>query len=215
MSFKLTTASHRAAHVPNLNRWSVLLHATTEKKHALTDLKRHPATQTEITAIFIFSLFQSSRHFSNRPAKQNSKAIPAQKEFSGFLSKQLDLLPSFSPKHTIYHLTTNYHFSHVTVACFTLCNLSLSTPNKSRQGYNWRVKPADTLQNHNGVLLLLSFFFFQSLLNMELQQQTFFFYQHVKAEWTALHWWGIREQISHIQSQQRQPHYLVSEEELH
>lgn len=184
-----------------------------QRNHALAQLQTpsHPSRNH----IFIFSLFQLSRNCSNRPAKQSSKAIPAQKDFSGFLSKQLDLLPSFSPKHTIYHLTTNYHFSHVTVACCTLCNLSLSTPNKSQQEHNWRVKPAYTLQSHNGVLLLLTFFFFQSSINMELQQQTKgIFCKHVKAGWTALHWWAVREQISHVQSQQRQTLYLVSEEEL-
>lgn len=83
------------------------LHATAEKK-------RHPATQVGITDIFTFSLFQLSRNCS---AKQNSNAIPAQKEFSGFVSKQLDLPPSFSPKH---HRTTNYCFSHVTGSCFNM-----------------------------------------------------------------------------------------------
>lgn len=185
-----------------------------QRNHALTQLQTpsHPSRNH----IFIFSLFQLSRNCSNRPAKQNSKAIPAQKDFSGFLSKQLDLLPSFSPKHTIYHLTTNYHFSHVTVACCTLCNLSLSTPNKSQQEHNWRVKPAYTLQSHNGVLLLLTFFFFQIIYKYgtTATNKRLFFCKRVKAGWTALHWWGVREQISHVQSQQRQTLYLVSEEEL-
>lgn len=128
--------------------------------HALTELKRvssdHPAVSIsasrfrEITSMFTFSLFFSFQKC--QLFESPSKAKPAQKEFSESLSKQLDFFPSFSLKHSIYHLTTNYHFSHVTVACFTLCNLSLSTPNKSQQEHKLMVKPAYTLQSHNGVL---------------------------------------------------------------
>lgn len=89
------------------------LHATAGKNHADRDTG-HPSRITDIST---FSLCQLSR---NRSAKQNSNATPAQKEFSGFVSGQLDLPPSFSPKHTVQHRTTNYCVSHVTVGGFNM-----------------------------------------------------------------------------------------------
>lgn len=186
-----------------------------QKNHALTELNiRHPARNHKYFYIQSFSVSQKS--------SQQSKKTPHEDLLFGldFLSKQLDLLPSFSPKHTIYHLTTNYHFSHVTVACFTLCNLSLSTPNKSQQEHNWRVKPAYTLQSHNGVLLLLPLTFFlfvtRYLFDFKLQQRAkYFFCERLKGEGTALHWWRNREAgFTPSNQQQQQSLYLVSEEEL-
>lgn len=93
------------------------------------------------------------------------------------------MLSRFSSKHTIHHKTTKYHFSHVATASFTLCNLSLSTPNNSEvEG-----ETCFTLQNHDGVLHFLgSFFFIKSILNPESNQENETLC--VKGQ-NALHWW--------------------------
>lgn len=108
--------------------------------------------------IFLFSVFNFSEIFQTAQQSRTPKRYQHRRNFLDFSPSSLIRFPASIQKHTIYHLTTNYHFSHVTVACFTLCNLSRSTPNKSQQEHNWRVKPAYTLQSHNGVLLLLSLF---------------------------------------------------------
>lgn len=151
---------------PKYQIWaSFLLHALTEKPCTDRSYRSQPSSPSHSyprivthninqSCIYIQSLkFSNVLLFFKPPSEADLQAIPAQKEFSGSLSKQLDLFPSFSPKHTIYHRTTNYPFSHVTVASFALCNLSLSTPNKSQQKHERTVKPAYTLQSHKGVLL--------------------------------------------------------------
>lgn len=183
-----------------------------QRNHALTELNIPPPSSESLYYFYIQSFSEIVQ--TAQPSKELQSDTSTE---SGFLSKQLDLLPSFSPKHTIYHLTTNYHFSHVTVACFTLCNLSLSTPNKSRQEQNWRVKPAYTLQSHNGALLLLTFFLVICLiLNYSTGKILLFFKnKRMKGEGTALRWWRNREAgFTPSNHQQRQSLYLVSEEEL-
>lgn len=72
------------------------------------------------------------------------------------------------------------------------------------------VKPAYTLQSHDGVLLLLSFSFLKLLFNHELLHQN----KGENAEGSALLWWRTGKQISLVCLQHLQSLYLVSEEEL-
>lgn len=97
-------ASHRAA-MYQIRNDDLLYFMQRREKHALTELKRHPATQEEIT-LFLHSVFYNLVEIVQ--TTQQSRTQKQKTSTGGIfldLFKHPDLLPSFSPKHTILYIT--------------------------------------------------------------------------------------------------------------